>query len=109
MTRVRSDPKSDLLINLRFGALLYQMVTMTPLPMIFFQTARSMKIKSAVTDKPLQKLIVKCCKTEPSQRPSIDECIAELKHMLDKLSKQFTIVFKFEDDSSDEPDSTQGS
>eukprot|EP00029_Vermamoeba_vermiformis_P008983 TRINITY_DN4344_c0_g1_i1.p2 TRINITY_DN4344_c0_g1~~TRINITY_DN4344_c0_g1_i1.p2 ORF type:complete len:182 (+),score=38.06 TRINITY_DN4344_c0_g1_i1:1223-1768(+) len=70
-----------------FGALLFQMITMTPLPLIFVEKVRAKKIKSVVADKQLQKLIIKCCKTEPSNRPSVDACIDELKQTLEKLTK----------------------
>ncbi len=75
---------SDLTPNLqffRFGALLFHMLTLTTLPVIVKDVDASTRIKEQVKDVKFQELIIKCCKQEPEERPTIDECIARLVQM----------------------------
>eukprot|EP00029_Vermamoeba_vermiformis_P011454 TRINITY_DN6301_c0_g1_i1.p1 TRINITY_DN6301_c0_g1~~TRINITY_DN6301_c0_g1_i1.p1 ORF type:complete len:198 (-),score=52.91 TRINITY_DN6301_c0_g1_i1:20-613(-) len=65
-----------------FGALLFQMITTKTFPMMFknLEHAKT-KIKSEVSVVEFQELIIDCCKLEPDERPTIEECIDRLKTM----------------------------
>jgi serine/threonine protein kinase len=76
--------KSRILFNsvlIRFGVLLYEMVTNTHLPIIFEQDTRFKKIHESVDDSAIKDIIIDCFRTDPNQRPTIRQCIDKLKLM----------------------------
>eukprot|EP00029_Vermamoeba_vermiformis_P011935 TRINITY_DN673_c0_g1_i2.p1 TRINITY_DN673_c0_g1~~TRINITY_DN673_c0_g1_i2.p1 ORF type:complete len:782 (+),score=23.84 TRINITY_DN673_c0_g1_i2:51-2396(+) len=71
-----------------FGALLFEMMTNTHLPVIFEEHNRIKKIEELVSDPQLKDLIVECCRADPNSRPTIRHCIDTLKCLKSLTNKQ---------------------
>ncbi len=56
------------------------MTTNSTLPILFNENARMNKISANVPNE-FSELIMRCCKTEPEQRPTIQECLDLLYKM----------------------------
>lgn len=62
-----------------FGVVIYHMLTNTILPFVRTEADLEAKVGSKVQDRFFQKFITDCCKIEPNHRPTIQECIDQLK------------------------------
>ncbi len=60
-----------------FGALMYSLFTNKHLP-ILEEHQRIKWIKRNIKDTKLQRLIISCCRTDPTERPSMQQCVTTL-------------------------------